>query len=313
MVADSSFFCSKELFWGHPADRHGWRSHDADLTYLHEQDTLQTAERTYEFLVAFLKNHPQFKRDPRLVPPPFNTLKTELLKFTHAATKPDKLAWFHAQQDVPFAKFTDQHFLDHIDLDDNSNKKLAVLGPGMPSLQAPHLTAVQQYFPSRDLEAFVENFLTIWIVKHGVEDLPRFIDLRQFSQALEAEQGPSAGLLKTADPAAVSQLFFFMWLVRDHGYVNHLGHGSGWIAATERRLTVPDQLRLLRNEPLIQVNSLRGPQVNFQLYHYSDSDDYAVTVEFAHAPRDVVVLTIGRKDASPNQQWVVKRMDWYVL
>lgn len=63
---DSSIFCSKELFWGHPADRHGWRSHDADLTYLHEQDTLQTAERTYDLLIAFLKNHPRFKRDQSL-------------------------------------------------------------------------------------------------------------------------------------------------------------------------------------------------------------------------------------------------------
>ena len=228
---DKSIFCSTELFWGHPADRHGWRSHDADLTYLHLRDTLQTSERTYEFLVAFLKNHPQFKRDPRLVPPPFNTLEPELLKFAHAATKPDKLAWFKAQQDVPFASFTDQHFLDHINLDDSGNKKLAVSHPGTPFRPVPRLVAAQQDFLPRDLEAFVENFLTLWIIKHGVEDLPRFIDLRQFSQALEGEQGPSAGLLKTADPAAVSQLFFFMWLVRDHGYVNHLGHGSGWIAS----------------------------------------------------------------------------------
>ena len=171
----------------------------------------------------------------------------------------------------------------------------------------------QQDFLPRDLEAFVENFLTLWIIKHGVEDLPRFIDLRQFSQALEANQARSSDLLKTADPAAVSQLFFFMWLVRDHGYVNHLGHGSGWIAATERRLTVPDQLRLLHNEPLIEVNSLRGPQTNFQLYHYADSEDYAVTVEFAHAPRDIVVLTVGKGTAGSSQQWVVERMDWYTL
>lgn len=310
---DSSIFCSKELFWGHPADRDGWRSHDADLTYLHEQDTLQTAERTYDLLIAFLKNHPRFKRDPKLVPPPFNTLKPELLKFVHAASKADKLAWFQAQTDVPFARFSDQHFLDHIDLDDTSNKKLTVSRPGIPFPQAPRVIAAQQYLPPRDLEAFVENFLTIWIIKHGVEDLPRFTDLRQFSESVQAEGGPSAGLLKTADPAAVTQLFFFMWLVRDHGYVNHLGHGSGWIAATERRLTVPDQLRLLRDQPLIQVNSLRGPQSNFQLYRYPDSDDYAVTVEFAHAPRDVVVLTVGRGSAGSNQQWLVKRMDWSTL
>jgi hypothetical protein len=47
-----------------------------------------------------------------------------------------------------------------------------------------------------------------------------------------------------------------MRLVRDHGLVNHLGHGLGGISGSEKRLNVAAQLDLLKKEPLVEINAL---------------------------------------------------------
>jgi hypothetical protein len=89
--------------------------------------------------------------------------------------------------------------------------------------------------------------------------------------------------MKDTNPTEFSQLLFFMRLVRDHGLVNHLGHGLGEISGSEKRLNVAAQLDLLKKEPLVEINALRGTEMYFRLSRYPDSEQYAVIIEFAHA------------------------------
>ena len=300
--------CAKDLSWGHPAARKGWRKHDADLTYLHRQDTLDTAARVYDFLVRFLNNHPAMKRDSRRIPPAWNTLSPAVEQFARAASKADKRAWFQSQVDVPFRSYSDQTFLDKINLPDDDKKRQA-LAPDTNGHSVYVLAAAQQYYPPRDVEAFVENFLTQWLIKRDVEGILHYTDVRQLRDAFMQQ---NEAIMKDTNPAEFSRLLFFMWLVRDHGLVNHLGHGLGEISGSETRLNVAAQLDLLKKEPLIEINALRGTEMYFRLSRYPDSEEYAVIIEFAHAPRDACILTVGKSN-SGGQQLVVKTMDWYSL
>jgi hypothetical protein len=300
--------CAKDLSWGHPAARNGWRKHDADLTYLHRQDTLDTAARVYDFLVRFLNNHPAMKRDSRRIPPVWNTVSPAVEQFARAASKADKRAWFQSQVDVPFRSYSDQTFLDKINLPANDKKTLALV-PDTNGHRAYVLAAAQLYYPPRDVEAFVENVLTQWLIKRDVEGILHYTDVRQLRDAFMQQ---NEAIMKNTNPAEFSQLLFFMWLVRDHGLVNHLGHGLGEISGSEKRLNVTAQLDLLKKEPLIEINALRGTEMYFRLSRYPDSEDYAVIIEFSHAPRDACILTVG-KSSSGAQQLVVKTMDWFTL
>jgi hypothetical protein len=301
--------CSDDLSWGHPAARGGWRRHDADLTYLHRQDTLDTAARVYGFLVRFLNTHPAMKRDPHRVPPAWSTLEPAVGQFAKAANKADKRAWFNAQQDVPFQSYRDQKFLDKIDLPDSIGKAKSASVPNTNKHWA-HLTTVQQHFPPGDVEEFVERFLTLWLMKHDIKGLMPYTDVRQLTEALAHEEGKAT--MEGADPESFSQLVFQMWLVRDHGLVSYLGHGLGKVAGSEKRLSVSAQLELLNKEPTVELSALRGPETDFRIFRYPDSKDFGVIIEFAHAPRDACILMIGESVSAPGR-FVVKRMDWYTL
>ncbi len=307
---DIPWTCSKDLSWGHPEARNGWRRHDADLTYLHPQDTLATAARVYEILVAFLKNHPAMKRDSKLIPPTWSSLEPEVKNFARASSKSDKRVWFQAQKNVPFQSYADSKFLDDINLPDDDKKKVALVGlePTMPLPR--QIPAAQEYFLPRDIEVFVENLLTLWLIKHDTEDLLRFTDVRQVTERFLTQDDPA---LRDTDPAAFTQLFYLTWLVRDHGFVNQLGHGLGRVSGTEKIVRASAQLDILRHEPQVQIRSLRGPEMSFHISRYVKSDDYAVIIEFAHAPRDACILTIGRSAVGNSQQFVVKQVDWYTL
>src|SRR6267143_5640684 len=60
-IPDIAPVCPENLAWGHPTDRGGYLSTKADHTYLHVEDAVATARRTYELLEEFLKTHPTLK------------------------------------------------------------------------------------------------------------------------------------------------------------------------------------------------------------------------------------------------------------
>jgi hypothetical protein len=83
-----------DLIWSHPAKRGGWHSHNADLTYLHVDQTVEMAGRTYDMVHAFLTKYPT----------PDNKsggARTEVERgvrvFAPLSTREDKKAWFLKQ------------------------------------------------------------------------------------------------------------------------------------------------------------------------------------------------------------------------
>ena len=204
------------------------------------------------------------KRDSRRIPPAWNTLSPAVEQFARAASKADKRAWFQSQVDVPFRSYSDQTFLDKINLPDDDKKRQA-LAPDTNGHSVYVLAAAQQYYPPRDVEAFVQNFLTQWLIKRDVEGILHYTDVRQLRDAFMQQ---NEAIMKDTNPAEFSRLLFFMWLVRDHGLVNHLGHGLGEISGSEKRLNVAAQLDLLKKEPLIEINALRGTEMYFRLSRY---------------------------------------------
>jgi hypothetical protein len=61
-----------------------------------------------------------------------------------------------------------------------------------------------------------------------------------------------------------------------------LGRGCGFGKETRlQRVTAT-----ARSEFLIEVGAIRGPEMNYHLSRFPNLDDYAVIIEFSHAPRD---------------------------
>ncbi len=94
-----------ELNWAHPQTRGGWYSHAADLTYLHVDQTLEMAGRTYELLCQFLTLN---RLTPIARQPTWEQLTNVVRQFAKAKTRRAKKQWFlehgfdvnHAQQIV---------------------------------------------------------------------------------------------------------------------------------------------------------------------------------------------------------------------
>ncbi|MGH7837792.1 MAG: DUF6765 family protein, partial [Candidatus Binataceae bacterium] len=83
-----------DLIWSHPALRGGWHSHDADLTHLHVDQTVEMAARTYDMLGEFLTANPAPTNSPR-------ASKTEIERgvrdFAQLSSGEQKKAWFLRQ------------------------------------------------------------------------------------------------------------------------------------------------------------------------------------------------------------------------
>jgi hypothetical protein len=105
-----------------------------------------------------------------------------------------------------------------------------------------------------------------------------------------------------------------MWLVRDHGLVNLLGHGTELSASTWQQF---------EKLPQIDAGSLQSAIVGtgdqpYEIFPLSEKKDldfqgseaYGVVFQFRHAPRDAVVLILLR-DQQGN--WSVNGLLWWVL
>jgi hypothetical protein len=101
----------------HPAERGGWRQHNADLTYRFPQDALETGKATYDAMCAFLKTHPhRAQRACRS----WASIEAAVQAFARASTRDEKHSWF------------DAHLVNAgIDLDDLVNVSL----PGRPTIR----------------------------------------------------------------------------------------------------------------------------------------------------------------------------------
>ncbi|NJO12961.1 MAG: hypothetical protein HC872_05270 [Gammaproteobacteria bacterium] len=149
------WFCDPELSWGHPVERGGWRSHDADLTYLDPKSTLDMARGTWQQLCAYARS--VLKKDCKT---DFESLLPAIRAFSRAQTKEQKRAWFTAH------KFGDTRFLKYTSLPRGERYRAEF---------EPTLTALSS---KRALEATEENrfmlaFLEQWMTTNSHENLAK--------------------------------------------------------------------------------------------------------------------------------------------
>jgi len=296
--------CWKDLAYGHPATRGGWRKHDADLTYLHEApDTLETARRSYDVLEAFLKTHASMRAHPAT---PWSKLEPQVQEFARARSKQEKSDWFRKQKQVPLSSYTSHpDFLQHINLPDSAPTRHSRLLPAFENVSAASQDTRQIQVPN-DAREFVEQFLNTWIVERSPERALEFVDVEQFGKAFS----PS----KTASGSVLARSVLDMWLVRDHGQVNLMGHG----------VENTDDVIEFRKYPQIEAASLRDaiyatgerpydliPVTAEKSVEQSQHPDaYAVVFQFKHAPRDAVVLLVTR---DVQRGWIVSGLMWWIL
>jgi hypothetical protein len=296
--------CSDDYAFGHPVSRGGWRKHDADLTYLHETpDTVDMARRTYEKLVKFLSTHPALRDHPAIT---WAGLEPQVRKFAKAASKSDKLAWFQAQKSVPFSSYTTYpSFLKVIDLPDSSHTHALSLNAktgGMKDVS----TTEERGVPS-DAQGFVAQFLNSWIVDRSPAKAIEFVNPDELVKPFT--QKPGSG-----STTEVSRSLLAMWLVRDHGMVNLLGHGLTIDRTSE------DMFERL---PRIEASSLNaaitaGGERAFDMFRLTrrsngqpqEMEIYGVVFQFRHCPRDAVVLIVAR---DPKKGWAIERLLWWDL
>jgi hypothetical protein len=304
--------CSKQLAWGHPKSRGGWRKHDADLTYEHEADTLATAKKTYELMLAY--------RKARGMSPsgsiPWAQLEPMVKAFANAKTKQEKRKWFESDPGVPFSSYTKHDFLDNINLPKNGSifHLSRVTQPEGEFQLASQRTASSQMC----VEDFVEQFLLIWIEKRDFAGARQFMDTEAIAASLRGNEVPSQ--LRNVEAATQVETMLASWLLADHGTVNHFGHGlleEGFPMLVRAR-TDRENFAFIPYGPLSEVLRREGTGWPFSVSRLpvpggdlkrESREVYGVVFQFAHAPDDAIELIVEKRQGS----WVVAQFDWLAL
>ena len=215
-----------DLTFGHPAKRGGWKSHDAGITYLHADNTLDAAAESYSMLCKF-HSHRSGKNES---PPEWETaLKPHVVTFASANTKSAKRDWFkaHGFSDDEASRIVKDLSIDDGDFDSSSTLPTAT---GAAPSHAPVAAELAEPY------AAAYGFLQLWIVGHDtITSVRRFVNTSEVSGQLKA-----SGLATTEASDWLSK-FLTTWLIADHGFVNRNGHG--WPGSEGYRLlpTGPEQ------------------------------------------------------------------------
>lgn len=195
--------CHPELAISHPSGRGGSESHDADITFLYPEETMQMAQASYKSLTEFPAIDGR-KRSPKV----WGDLDSAVRSFVDARTKSQKRAWFVAQG------ITEVSFLAGVTLPDGADTIPARAKPAL----LPELTAntSRQHDVGQETKNFFDELIALWIAN---DDLDKSI----------TKYLPSAPAGKT------SQLLVRLKLLklRDHGASSVLLHQKAKMTAAE--------------------------------------------------------------------------------
>lgn len=314
--------CSADLSWGHPASRGGYLSHAADITYLHVDDTVTTARRTYELLDAFLKTHPSLRSHAGTR---WIDLEPAVNSFAQAKSKEEKLKWFATQPDVPLNSYTRTDFLKHISIPDSGQSvltRLTALFAKQPQDQFFRQMNELEKWDSVPVKAGVDHLLDLWIVQKNIDALTPFTVFTHVAKGLVNE---SRG---TSEDASLAKIALGIWLVRDHGAVEQLNHGLPPKSAEWNAKDLEITMSELQRQPLIEAGKLGdaihaldadAPYTIVPLSSVdrvplaeatSETEDYVVAFQFFNAPHDVVLLYVQRDSGG---RWDILNINWFTL
>jgi hypothetical protein len=297
------------LSWGHPEKRAGWANHDADLTYLHLDDTIATAKETYALLLEYLRNHKELKaREPI----PWVRLESEVRAFAQANTKEAKYQWFRGDESVPLNRYGRPSFLRELSLPGGSIFiKTNDLKPTRQVLERGSAFQEETSKVPIDVRETAEKFLDTWIVKANIEEALGFVNLEGLNQQLTHEE------LSKDEQLAWARKFLVLWLIEDHGLVNEKGHGLPRMKGYSELPSNPEQAKgpfhVVRYEKLfdaIESPNRREPYWVGKLRADSPAvpGEYALAFHFRGTPHDGLLILLARDNAG----WRATRLFWIV-
>ena len=317
-----------QLAWSHPQDRGGWRKHNADLTWKHPDDTMQTARAMFFFMRDFLDLNGGFEARSA---DDWKTVEKQLEKFQQATTQYEKFRWFIEQDQrwreehksgLPYDQFTTHPcFLKSISLKKGKGsrgdepfrcaKSGRVGTAGVPDSDPPMPLSGA---PADSIIGFTEDLLHTWFVEQQVDEIAaEMTDAPRLTADLAAPGLLSSTL--SADDAVEGLLA--MWLVEDHGLINAEGHGVSDPALLQRLsdpgLAANDgEWQRISADDLGDAISFPSSRLPFSIFRNNDENagkaSYTVLFKPANAPRDLLSLTIERAESG----WKLVGLDWSV-
>lgn len=312
-----------QLAWSHPQARGGWRKHDADLTWKHKDDTLQTAESMFAFMLEFLDKNEDVQSDPGQ---DWGTLKKRLGEFQSANTQYEKFQWFMKEDQrwrkdqktgLPYDQFTTYPcFLKSLSLKKAKNsrdrKKLLCAEPKTFATAAePDPPMPLSGAPVGSIVGFTEDLLHTWFVEQQVDEIA---DDMTDAVRLTAGLSAAGALPSTLSADDSVEGLLAMWLVEDHGLINADGHGVEDPELLQRLsdpgLAASDgEWQRISADDLGDAISFPSSSLPFAIFR-NDTENASYTVLFkpANAPRDLVSLTIERAERG----WKLVGLDWSV-
>jgi hypothetical protein len=321
-----------ELSFSHPAARGGWLLHNADITCLdgHPAEVVASAKASYQFMLEFLKTHPAARAQKSAE---WDNLDHQVLTFAKACTKKEKLAWFNSDPKVPFSDYGDQNFIQTI----STPGILSTLGPLLlvPPPHGPEFHAKNRQFVPLSAEAreAVQNFFENWLVKQDIPAAMQYMNIDALAPEVSALRGSMAegDTREGAKPATSkefadvqewAQKFLILWLIKDHGMVNRMGHGvpssEGYAALPYDIKRTSDALPLVHYESLNQAiyapENLEGSELPYFAAQDSNAEKDTsprafVVFQFNRLPYDTLLLSFSKTP----QGWKISRMNWIVL
>jgi len=207
-VPDIPFNLRPTLISAHPKSRGGWRSHDADLTRLHVEETIEAAQATYELVNRLLDRNPRLRERPGK---PWSSIAPIVRVFAEAATEAQKEAW--ARQHVPDS---DRATVLLQGRGQAVSEDVTVLTPPSEAQNDSRRVTVDA-----SLMQSAKGFLETWLLRQDVSAAVARIDLEGVSTQLASESAE-----RRIDPLEWCKRILTLALVADHETVNHVGHGD---------------------------------------------------------------------------------------
>jgi hypothetical protein len=291
------------LSYGHPADRDGWYSHNADITCLHPDDTVEMAEAVFYALNDYLNSHSSLRNTPTK---PWNQIKVPVREFAEACDKEAKRQWFKSDKEIPFDIYKDADFLEHI----NTPGQIA---PKLKSIRktGSNLKKETENVPQA-LKEVIEVFLKTWIVERNISEAFEFIQIDEITKQLSA-----LNLDSNATRTWIGK-FLTMWLIQDHGLVNQMGHcfpnAGDYNALPETAIQSQTEIALLLAKDLtdaIEAPGFENPYMIVPLPQPQGSRQnvYAATFRFQQSPHDSIMIVFSEREST----WKIVGMFWHIL
>jgi hypothetical protein len=210
-VPDIPFGLRPTLGCAHPITRGGWRSHDADLTHLHESEVVDMAKETCAILRRFLVQNPHFNDHPGV---DCEELEPVIREFAKASTQQQKDTWaikYTAEPRVKPALAT-----------------LTLPGGYVPLIKEVTTVRVSREFapdqrPPAVLVQDAQKFLDTWIGRRDIAGAVEFVEWNE----LKKQFADNPAFAESRDTVIRwCKKFMTMYLVEDHAAVNNVGHGD---------------------------------------------------------------------------------------